>query len=443
MNPSDSEITVDRGHEKTLRHLLLNLKKRASGVVPGGSELDVMERGAAMVLARDVARAWLQQKIAAAQRAANERTKMTASGQVTSAGSLLTEDQRCEAEAAQWFAKLHGFPSVLVALSAYAAQCAGVRAAPSIAQCVDQMAAEKRAHCRSRCNTRFFKASFAPFVAEFGDRQPSAVSVQEITESLRRWENPRVIQWRARKLSEFFAWAVRRKYAFENPIPLELRRPKLPSVAKVVFTPRQARVILSHTRFSDQIGYWVMSFFAGLRAEEIIRLSEHPSPWRLVDWRAGVIKLPGEMTGRIPRTLTISPLLRRWLKWLRARHAPFFPANAWEKISPVWKRAIVWNPDNRTKRLRVQKLPSRQESFAIARNTHLAYRLRLPRASLEEIAWDTGDTVKMVRQHYNPKITPRRARAFFALTPESMGKGIPPMRGSIRRLLAFSRRYSA
>ena len=89
------------------------------------------------------------------------------------------------------------------------------------------------------------------------------------------------------------------------------------------------------TKNSDQIAFWTLSLFAGMRRHEIERLHTHPSPWKVIDLKRGIIDLTDEPCARNRREITILPVLRAWLSWIKAFEVPFYPPNHWEKFRLV------------------------------------------------------------------------------------------------------------
>lgn len=333
----------------------------------------------------------------------------------------LGDGERREAEAALWFGKLHAIPSVIAALRAHTTQCEAARVAPIIKECVAEWFSEKSAAGIMLRNRRCLQWNLNPFIDAFGEKRPGELSAEEISRFLIGDPNPLAVRVRARNVSAFFSWAIRRQYAVENPVPLTLRsRPQ--SVRPVlVFTPRQARFILRRTRHTDQIAFWVLSFFGGLRTTEIQRIDGHPAPWSLIRFRVGKLDVPGRESGAVDRSISMLPVLRDWLAWIRPRSVPFFPPNFWEKKFPLaWRTAFRKFPDGRTSRTGYRKPEFPRRVPGMARGTHITYRLAMRGATLEEVARDTGDTVKLTRLHHDVTMKPRRARDFFALSPENI-----------------------
>ncbi len=327
----------------------------------------------------------------------------------------LSDGQKRETEGAFWWAMLHEIPSVLGALRAYAAQRMGMRQAPSIRVCVEEWTAEREAARLQQ--PRKPRAHLRAFIAEFGERPPAEVTPADLERFLAQGSEIAARTW-ASHVTRFYHWAIRRLYAVENPVaPARLRRAP---PRRFIFTPRQARYILRTTRETDQIGYWVLSFFAGLRTSEIVALEQQPLPWRAVHFRLGELHVPSGTTGEPKRIVTMSPILQAWLRWLRPKQVPFFPRNFWEKRFPhLWKTALRTFPDQRTARTGYKNPGFPRVLCGVGRATHLAYRVALPKRSIDQIAVEVGVSVEIVRRQHDPTLA-RRAQDFFALWPDRL-----------------------
>lgn len=322
---------------------------------------------------------------------------------------FLYDDQRRTAEAALWSARLHGIPSVPAALLAYARRRDAAAHAPSVGELLSLCAAEPAAPAVLFCS----RADRQRFLARFGAVSLPTVTTADLAAHFRSAQ-PDVARRRARRLRAFFGWAVRRGYAMENPVAaLAVSRPPARLFA---FSPRQVRSILRKTWATDQIGFWVLAFFAGLRTGEIQRINRHPSPWSLISFRTRRFTVPS--SAGTARVFRLNPTLAAWLRWMRARRVPFFPANFWEKKFPqTWRTALRRHPDNRS----AGSPPTIPANIAGApRATYIVYRIALRDTTVEELSCDLGDRIRRIRFHHNPAVPRRRARAFFDLTPQRL-----------------------
>lgn len=331
--------------------------------------------------------------------------------------TLMHDDQRREAEEALWFARLHGIPCLTTALRAFARQLAAARIAPAVGDCAAEYDEEKRSMRPRGGGMLGARADLASFLTSFGGDRAIDVPTPKLCAFMQDG-GPSVVRRRASRLHAFFAWAVRRRYALTNPVPPVLCRP-LPRCLRA-FTPRQARYILRETRLTDQIGFWVLAFFGGLRTSEIQLVDRHPAPWSLVSFRTGEFRVPSGQSGRArDRTFRMHPTLYAWLRWLRPRRVPFFPPNFWERKFPeMWRAALKTFPDHRTARTGFRKPPVPRRVDGAPRDTYIVYRIALGNVTVEELTCELGDMVRTVRRRHDPTMPSRRARDFFALTPD-------------------------
>lgn len=329
----------------------------------------------------------------------------------------LHDDQRREAEEGLWFARLRGIPCVTTALRAFAWQQAAARRAPPLGDCAAEYAEEKRRADRRWAGLLGSTADLAAFLTRFGADRASAVPTPRLCRFVQHG-GPGVVRRRASRLHAFFAWAVRRGYALTNPVPTALCRPVLRR--PLAFTPRQARYILRETRSTDQIGFWILAFFGGLRTGEIRRVDRHSAPWSLISFRTGEFRVPSVHGGEPPaRVFRMHPTLRAWLRWLRPRRVPFFPPNFWDQKFPArWHAAFKTFPDRRTARTGYRTPPVPRRSEGLPRNTYIIYRIAAGPVTVEELTCELGDMVRAVRRRHDPTMPRRRAREFFALTPD-------------------------
>lgn len=316
---------------------------------------------------------------------------------------------------ARWFALTHGVESISDAVRSYGEHATAVRSAPSVAECVGEYLREREQAGYTRGTMAHFGRTFREFIRVFGTRTPASVRADELCSALRLRPSDPVSYRQAVAVSTFFAWSVRRRYAFDNPVPAELRRH--PVRRPTVLTPFQVLALLRRTSKTDEIGYWVLCLFGGLRTAEIVQLSRAQRPWAQVKWRDNELNIPAGI-GCVPRRLTMSPVLRAWLAWLHQRRAKFYPANAFEKTSKTWRWVCTHYPDRQRKGRPTP--PSPRSGFNLGRDTHLVYRLAVRDASPREVAFDMGLGVRALRRFRDQSVLKQRTTAFFALTPDRL-----------------------
>jgi hypothetical protein len=215
---------------------------------------------------------------------------------------------------------------------------------------------------------------------------------------------------------------VRSRYILENPVAAALPRPIIKRPPGLIYTPEEAAEILKATKDNDQIGFWAMSLFAGLRVDELRNIQKLPIPWSVIDFRKGVIDLRGTQTQQFARLVTIQPVLGSWLQWIKTKNVPFFPLNHWDKLR-VTRATVLAN-----RRALSGTGGSRRPAFSvpgrrvcsIARRSYISYRMALTGVSYAHVAEDSGTTENLLRTEYYRKATKEEAERYFSLTPKSL-----------------------
>ncbi len=305
-------------------------------------------------------------------------------------------------------AATQGIP-LLSVLAWYAGEGRPLRQAPPLRACAEEFLwSKKNAHCGSDTMNEY-RSALHRLAVPFGDRQPSALTPQDILDFLRPWKHPVTRFGWFTRLSTFFEWLVLKKYAHTNPIAL-LTKPPRTGGSGTFFTHAEARELLRRVRHSDQLGFWILSLFAGMRTTEIKRLQTYASPWSLVRLADHVIEIPAGHSKTARRTLRISPLLRTWLQVLKKQRGRFYPPYRTAPQIGLVRRAI----------LREFRGPGVIGAFNLGRRSYISHRLALPRASYAETALFAGNSERMIKKYYRRAVTPADARAYFRLTPASV-----------------------
>lgn len=208
-------------------------------------------------------------------------------------------------------------------------------------------------------------------------------------------------------LHRFFRWAVTMNHLAAQPLAFADRPRHVVPNAGVVYTPAEARAILARTMATDEIGFWALALFSGLRTEEIKRLQRHPAPWTLVRPDPGVIEVPPAMAKRRPRLIPILPVLRAWLDWIRRHRFPFFPPR--DRLRLARTRRAVLAPG------RARLPPAARQNMA--RRSYISYRLGLPGSSYAAVAAAAGNTEATIAKYYRRTVAPADAAAYFSLDP--------------------------
>lgn len=184
------------------------------------------------------------------------------------------------------------------------------------------------------------------FCDSFGSKQTNEVHAEEIS----IWLQTQGWSLRTRRnyhndLSNFFGFAVRKKYCAENPLSL-LDKPAVDeSPAPEVFTPAEAAALLHAAVQLDgkMIPFFSIGLFAGLRTAELLKLD-----WSNIDMESRTIEVSSIVSKtRDHRYVGISKNLIAWLRPHRRVHGLIKPA-AWRWHRDIARKAAglkKW-PDN-------------------------------------------------------------------------------------------------
>lgn len=316
------------------------------------------------------------------------------------------------------YAQAHGVSSILEAVRTYVTDHGVACRAPRLPDCVEEFLVLKRAEGRAPSTLCGYTSKLRRFATEFSTRRPAELPPAELGQFLRRAEHPKTrLDW-WNTLQTFYKWCVGVKYIAENPVPRVMMRPRSTAGAGLVLTPPEARTILTAVRDTDQLAFWCLGLFAGLRSTELRRLSREPDPWSIVRLESRVIDLPDHITKSGPRLVPISATLDAWLKLCRERECPFFPPNHFLKLRTL--RELVLSPRTRVleaaHRARGATYRGPIWGYNIARRSHISYRLAAG-AIYSAVAREVGNTEAIIRSNYEHRVPGADAHAFLALTP--------------------------
>ena len=299
--------------------------------------------------------------------------------------------------------------SLLEAVAWYAKEGRTIREAPSLSTCLTEFLWSREAAGRRPETIKGYRVSLTRFCRAYGNWQPHEFRVADIEAFLELWPSANSRYSWYRKLFSFFAWLVAKGYAFQNPVDQVASRPPRAGGDGSIYSPEEVLEILRRTARSDQLGFWVLSLFAGLRTTEIRRLQLTPDPWSLVRMDARVIEIPAEHAKNRRRALAINKVLWRWLQQVKQARIPFFPRNAAKKIRRL-KRSV----------LRKSRGRGRMRTSNMGRRSFISYSVALPGASYLRIAADAGNSEAVIRKYYRCSVSRADARAYFSMSPKKV-----------------------
>lgn len=180
-----------------------------------------------------------------------------------------------------------------------------------------------------------------------------------------------------------------------------------------ILTPGEATTLLrtAQSHYPSAVASFALSLFAGIRAEELARLTSD-------DVTANGIELSSKITkkGR-RRHITLSPTLAAWLKAY-----PFEPVPNWNKVSAAVRRLAGWKVESPllTKPPEPTRGPWPQN---VMRHSHASYAIASG-ARLETLLFEFGHTGSpaVLRAHYVGKASKKAALEFFSIRPKGTAK---------------------
>lgn len=233
------------------------------------------------------------------------------------------------------------------------------------------------------------------FLRKLGSRDGSAVA------SRKTWNNYR------NDLHAFFAWAstpdrtTNRPFTFDNPVS-EIRVYSARQVREgqsanpITTSPSKVRRIFSvlmNWRGGVLVRYFALTYFAGIRPEEMLRFAPRES--ELINLRTGIITIPANVSKtRHERKVNISKNLAVWLK---AFDGPIYPKN-FRRMNAKVRSHFGLSHDE-------------------ARHSFISYHVALHR-SMGDAALQAGNSETIIRRHYLNLHPKEDGEHFFNISPD-------------------------
>ena len=163
-------------------------------------------------------------------------------------------------------------------------------------------------------------------------------------------------------------------------------------------------MLLKHA--SPQVATCIaLSAFAGLRAEEILRLD-----WADIERRPGFIEVAAHKAKTATRRIVpISENLARWLAMA--------PRNA----ERVWPHSKAWFFEALRNTTDTARIKWKQNAL---RHSFISYRLAEIQ-DVNRVALEAGNSPQMIFRHYRELATPQQAKTWFAIVPEHASNVVP------------------
>jgi integrase len=218
--------------------------------------------------------------------------------------------------------------------------------------------------------------------------------------------SPRSINNFRTVISNLFSHARLRRHVPNNYDPLAaIPWAEVAEGEVTVYTPDELETMLKHARV-EMVPYVVIAAFAGIRQQELAQLD-----WKDVKADHIIIRAAIAKEGT-RRHAPILPNLASWLQRHRehgGRVVPF--ANVSNQLCKIVKEAGLKSKHNGL------------------RHSYGSYRLAIVKDPAQ-VAYEMGNSVKMVFQHYRKVVEESEAQRWFGIAPESTCKSEPHPSGA-------------
>jgi integrase len=166
------------------------------------------------------------------------------------------------------------------------------------------------------------------------------------------------------------------------------------------YTPEQAAIIMGNID-RRWLAFTAIGFFAGLRREEIFRLS-----WDEV--KADHIEVTAAKSKtKLRRVVPILPCLRAWLDIITEKKGMVCPTF---KTDTTMSATIGYFMRSATKKGEFKPIVNG------LRHSFISYRVAAIK-NLNQTAYEAGNSPEIITEHYNSVVTESEAAKFFAITP--------------------------
>jgi integrase len=186
----------------------------------------------------------------------------------------------------------------------------------------------------------------------------------------------------------------------EKPTPVE------------IFTPAQLTTLLKHAS-SEFASCLALAAFAGLRAEEILRLD-----WSDIERRPRFIEVAAHKAKTATRRIV--PLSDNLARWLTI--APRNAARLWPHSKDCFFHAMRDVAAD-------AKIKWKQNAL---RHSFISYRLAEIQ-DVNRVALEAGNSPQMIFRHYRELATPQQANSWFEIVPDVAANILPMSRRSARQ----------
>jgi site-specific recombinase XerD len=315
--------------------------------------------------------------------------------------AMLTPDQLLDAVRA--VEKLKGFATLETAAGFYMDTKNPLGGKRSVSECADEFLLARKEAGRRPITIEGYRDKIGAFSRDMTGRQIAEITGTTVEEWLRRKRFG--VSSRAsymRHLAAFFQYAVRKKYAVENPVrQLDMPRSDRTQVAHLAPAEAEQMLRTAQNSFPELVPYVAIGLFAGLRPVELHgELSGHGAlSWQHIylDKRV-IVVAPEQDKTRQGRNVRMSDNLAEWLATYRQTHG-----------------CIHFNRSQFLRLIDAAKINYTKDCM---RHTFGTYHWTAHRNE-GETAIQLGDTIKTIKRHYvNTLADEADAKRFWSITPK-------------------------
>jgi integrase len=213
-----------------------------------------------------------------------------------------------------------------------------------------------------------------------------------------------------RAVRTFFLFAQNRGWLSKEVDLLALVEKRSEKRAPVeIFTPAELKALLKNAS-SELAPCFALAAFAGLRAEEILRLD-----WADIERRPGFVEVAAHKAKTATRRIVPIPEnLSRWLA--------LAPRNA----ERLWQHGKAWFFEAIRNTAADARIKWKQNAL---RHSFISYRLAEIQ-DVNRVALEAGTSPQMIFRHYRELATPEQAATWFAIVPQAAANVVPIGLGS-------------
>lgn len=254
-----------------------------------------------------------------------------------------------------------------------------------------------------------YEVTLKRLTAALTGRILSTISAEEIAAAIQQNGVASATQsLHRRNARAFWFWCAKKGWC-EKDVFTGVPSPRKGSDKEIEFlTPEEASELLlvAEQAYPRAVPMYALALFAGIRAEELIRLEERHVTLEGIDLPADVTK-----KGR-RRHITPSETLKAWLRVYPFRRCP-----NWKQVDCALRRLAGWDVAASMLEYPPESTRGRWPQNAL-RHSHATYAIAAGEP-LEKLLFEFGHVggIEVLRKHYVGRATKAQAAEFFSIRP--------------------------